>query len=256
MSPPRPHPFLDHPRPVAIAHRGGSLEAEENTLPAFEHAVRLGYSHVELDVHASRDGAVFIHHDESLARMTGDPRMLADLDSAELRRLRTRGGAGLPLLEEMLAAFPRLFVAIELKSDAVVAPLAEVIGRADALGRVCAGSFSGRRTARLRRLLGPGLCWSPAHAGVARLWLSGWGLPLGAGPAPVLQVPVRFRGIPVVTPRLMRAAHARGVQVQVWTVDDADEMERLMDMGVDGIMSDRPGLLRERMRARGCWHGG
>jgi len=254
MKPHRAHPFLDHPLPVAIAHRGGALEAEENTLPAFEHAVRLGFSHVELDVHASRDGAVVIHHDDTLERITGDPRRLADLDVADLRGLRTRGGAGLPLLEELLAAFPSLFVNIEMKSDAVVAPLAGVIRRADALSRVCVGSFAGRRTAQARALLGPGLCWSPARPGVVRLWLAGWGLPLEAGLAPVVQVPPVYRGIPLVTPRFLRAAHDRGVQVQVWTVDAPEEIDRLLDMGVDGIMSDRPTLLRERMVARGCWH--
>lgn len=255
MKQPRPHPFLDHPRPIAIAHRGGALEVEENTLPAFEHAVGLGFTHVELDVHASRDGAVVIHHDETLERLTGDPRRLDNLELPELRGLRTRRGAGLPLLEELLAAFPHLFVNIEVKSDAVVEPLAGVIRRADALARVCVGSFSPRRTERLRTLLGPGLCWSPAHLGVARLWLLGWGLPFGAGPAPVVQVPPAYRGIAVVTPRFVRAAHARGVQVQVWTVDDADQIDALLDMGVDGIMSDRPRLLRARMQARGCWHG-
>lgn len=249
-----PHPFLDHTRPLAIAHRGGALEAEENTLPAFMMAVGLGYSHVELDVHASADGQVVVHHDDTLARMFDDPRRLDALPWAELRRLRTRGGAALPLLAEVLDAFPDLHLAIEAKSDAVVAPLADLLTRMEALDRVCVGAFAPARTERLRAKLGPRLCWSPAHAGVARLWLSGWGLPLlPAGHFPVVQVPTQFKGLAVVTPRMLRAAHASGIQVQVWTVNDADQMERLLDMGVDALITDRPSLLREVMDRRGQW---
>lgn len=249
------HPFLNHPRPTAFAHRGGSLEAEENTMPAFEHAVRLGFNHVELDVHLTADGAVAIHHDATLLRMFGVDRAVADLTVAELAGIRTQGGATVPLLADLLHSFPRLCVNIEAKSDAVVGPLAEVIRRAAALDRVCIGSFAPARTAAARAALGPGLCWSPAHAGVARLWACGWGLPLPCD-FPVVQVPVAWRGIPVVTPRLIRAAHARGILVQVWTVDDEAEMTRLLDMGVDALMTDRPTLLRSVLQRRGQWPGG
>lgn len=251
----RLHPFLDHPRPIAFAHRGGSLEGEENTLPAFEHAVRLGYSHVELDVHLTRDGAVVIHHDPSLARMFGVDRAVADLDLADLATIRSSGGATVPLLADLLHAWPDLFVNIEVKVDAAVEPLAAVVRKASALRRICVGSFAPERTAAARKALGPDLCWSPAHAGVARLWARGWGLPLPVD-FPVVQVPVAWRGIPVVTRRFVQAAHRHGIQVQVWTVDDRAEMERLLDLGVDGIMTDRPTLLREVLGQRGLWHGG
>ena len=250
----RPHPFLDHPRPTAFAHRGGSLEAEENTMPAFERAVGLGYTHVELDVHLTKDGQVVIHHDPTLQRMFGVDRAVADLTMADLAGIRTPGGATVPLLADLLHAFPHLHVNIETKSDAVVPALAEVIRKAGALERICVGSFAPERTAAARAALGQGLCWSPAHAGVARLWACGWGLPLPCG-FPVVQVPVQWRGIPVVTPRMVRAAHARGIHVQVWTVDDEAEMNRLLDIGVDALMTDRPSLLRDVLRRRGQWHG-
>lgn len=253
------HPFLDHPRPIAFAHRGGALEAEENTLPAFARAVALGYSHVELDVHATEDGAVVVHHDSTLARMTGDPRAIASLDLAGLQRVRTHGGAAIPQLAEILDAFPDLCIAIEIKAPAAVGPLARVIADHDALDRVCVGSFDPSTISAARALLGPGLCWSPAHAGIARLWLAGWCLAGWAGTrAPdrfhAALVPPAFHGVPVVTARFVRAAHARGVQVHVWTVDRAAEMTRLLDLGVDGIMTDRPTLLRDVLRARGQWH--
>ncbi len=247
------HPFLDHPRPIAIAHRGGAQEVEENTMAAFAHAVGLGYSHVETDVHATADGVAVIHHDDTLERMTGDPRPIAALDWAELSRLRTKGGQAIPRLDDLLAEHPRLFLTLEAKSDACVDPMARAIRDAGALDRVCIGAFDPRRTARARDLLGPDLCWSPAHAGVARLWAAGWGLPVGRLPYPCVQVPPAFRGIPVVTPRLLAAAHSRGVQVHVWTVNEGAEMARFLEMGVDGLMTDRPTLLREIMQRRGQW---
>lgn len=249
------HPFLDHPRPLAVAHRGGSLEAEENTMPAFAHAVALGYTHVETDVHATRDGVAVIHHDETLARMTGDPRAIGDLDWAELARLRTKGGAAIPRVDQFLAEFPEIKITFELKCDRVAAPLADAIGQAGALGRVCVGSFSAARTAAIRGLLGPALCWSPAHVGVAALWVAGFGLPLPRPDFAVVQVPPVFRGMPVVTRRFMTAAKRHGVDVQVWTVNEADEMARLLDLGVGAIMTDRPSLLRDVLAARGQWPG-
>ncbi len=248
-------PYLDCPGGNAIAHRGGSLEAEENTLPAFAHAVALGYTHVELDVHATRDGVVVVHHDPTLARMTGDPRAIADLDWVELRAIRTHGGAEIPRLDALLEEHPGLFVNIEAKSDQVVAPLASLIRRMDVLERIGTGSFQRTRTDGLRALLGEGLCWSPAHASVLGLWLCGWGLPVPLAGFPMVQVPERYKGIPVVTPRFLRAAHRAGIAVQVWTVNDAGSMVRLLDMGVDGLMTDRPALLRKILEGRGEWRG-
>ena len=99
------------------------------------------------------------------------------------------------------------------------------------------------------------LCWSPAHRGVLGLWLRGWGLPLPSAGFPVVQVPRAFRGIEVVSARFVRAAHASGVQVQVWTVDDPADMHHLLDIGVDGLMTDRPAVLKSVLVARGVWRG-
>ncbi|MCB1389526.1 MAG: hypothetical protein KDK12_10375 [Rhodobacteraceae bacterium] len=250
------HGWLDHPRPVAIAHRGGSLENDENTMPAFAHAVALGYRHLETDVHLTADGAVVIHHDATLERLTGDPRPIAALTLRDLATVRTHAGAEIPQLADLLEEYPDAFVNIEAKSDAVVAPLAALLVRMGALDRIGTGSFDITRTARLRAVLGSGLCWSPAYRGVLGLWLGGWGLPLPHAGFPMVQVPRAFRGIPVVTPRFVRAAHRRGIRVQVWTVDDAASMHALLDMGVDGLMTDRPTLLKQVLQARGEWRNG
>jgi glycerophosphoryl diester phosphodiesterase len=247
------HPALP-PGPVAIAHRGGSLEAEENTMEAFAHAVGLGYRDIETDVHATRDGVAVIHHDPTLARMAGDGRAIAEMDWAEVARVRTHGGAAIPRVDEALASFPDVRFVFELKAQAAAEALAPAL-RGAPLGRVAVGGFDPRHTARARALLGEGLLWSPGRAGVLGLWLGAWGAPAPRPAFRVMHVPPAFRGIPVVTPRVVKAAARQGVAVQVWTVDAEAEMERFLDMGVHGVMTDRPSVLREVMRRRGVWAG-
>jgi glycerophosphoryl diester phosphodiesterase len=244
--------FLDSPRPLAFAHRGGAREAPENTMAAFAHAVGLGFRYLETDVQGTRDGVAIVFHDEELERLTGRPGRIADLTWDELRSARV-AGEPLPRLDELLAAWPEVRVNLDPKNERAAAPMAEAIRRAGALNRVCVGSFHDRRVARLRKLLGPELCWSPGPRGVLRFWLRGFGLPAAALACGALQVPTHFKGIPLVTRRFVEAAHAKGVQVHVWTVDARDEMERLLDLGVDGLMTDRPTVLREVLQARGAW---
>jgi len=249
-------PFLEFPVPLAIAHRGGSLEGEENTLPAFAHAAALGFTHVELDVHATRDGVVVVHHDATLERMTGDPRAIADMTWEDLRGVRTHGGAEIPRLADLFEAQPDLFINIDTKSDLVVESLAQLVQATGTLDRIAVGSFRAERIARLHDYLGPGLCRAAGWKGVLSVRLAGLGLPMRPPREAVLQVPETFRGIPVVVPGFLRAARRLGLPVQVWTVNDGAQMVRLLDMGVDAIMSDRPTLLRDLLRKRGQWHPG
>lgn len=247
------HPLLTAPGAIAIAHRGGAEENEENTLPAFRHALALGYTHVELDVHATRDNVVVIHHDPDLMRLCENPKRIADLDYEELRDIRTKGGNEILTLERLLQAYPELYVTIEAKSRAVIKPLCDLIARMGVLERVCIGSFDPLCTQAAVEHLGERLLWSPAHAQVARLWARGWGLPLRLACFGVVQIPAHWKGIPVVTPRLIKAASEVGIAVQVWTVNEAAEMNRLLDMGVSGLMTDRPTLLRKILMNRGAW---
>jgi glycerophosphoryl diester phosphodiesterase len=192
-----------------------------------------------------------IHHDATLERMTGDARAIAEMDWAEVARVRTHGGAAIPRVEEALGAFPDVRFIFELKAKGSAAALAPLV--AGQMERVAVGAFAPEHTADARARLGDGLLWSPGRPGVLGLWLQGWGLPLGRPAFRVMHVPPVFRGIPVVTPRLVRAAARHGVAVQVWTVDEPGEMARLYDMGVHAVMTDRPSVLREVMRARGAW---
>jgi glycerophosphoryl diester phosphodiesterase len=255
--PPSDWPFLDSPGVLAFAHRGAhgpdAGGVAENTMAAFESAVRLGYRYVETDVHLTKDGVLVAFHDDRLDRVTDREGAIADLPWAEVGAARLAGGGGVPQFEELLGSWPHLRVNVDPKTDAAVEPLAEIVERTDSLDRVGAGSFSGRRLARLRQRLGPGLCTSLGPLGTVRLRLASLGLPGGPGAAACAQVPVRRGPVPVVDRRFVAAAHRRGLQVHVWTIDDRAEMERLLDLGVDGLMTDRPAVLKDVLTARGLW---
>ena len=246
-----PHPYLDWPHPIPFAHRGGASDMPENTMPAFEYAVRLGYRYVETDVQVTADGVLLAFHDNDLRRTCGRPGRISDLPWSEVRTARVSGEAPIPTLDELLGTWPELRVNIDCKSDQAVEALIAALHRSRALDRVCVGAFSDRRIRRLRRLVGPQLCTALGPAGVAAL-LAGT---LRATAARTAQVPVRQGPLAVTTAAFVRRAHALGVAVHVWTIDDGAEMERLLDLGVDGVMTDRPTVLREVFERRAWWVG-
>ena len=248
------HPYLDVDGPIAFAHRGGAEEFPENTLRAFRHAVELGYTHVETDVHATSDGVAVAFHDDALDRVTDRRGVVGDLAWSEVRRARVAGTDPVLRLDELLEELPGTRINIDPKSDAAVGPLVEALRRAGALDRVCVCSFSDRRTRQVRDQMGDRLCVGAGPRGIARLLAASVRLP-----APVsldyhaAQVPVRSKGVTIVRPAVVSAAHRHGVAVHVWTIDEPAEMHRLLDMGVDGIMTDRPAVLRDVMIDRGDW---
>ena len=258
-------PFLDNPGPIAFAHRGGALENAENTWTSFTHARDLGYRYMETDVHATRDRVVAVVHDPGLERVSGRSELVRDLTWQELSSVELNGGDHIPRLDELLSAWPEVRWNIDAKHDSVVGPLAETLRRCEAVDRVCVTSFSDVRLERLKRLLGPGLCTAmgPAAVGALRLAsLSPWApaalsrsvlLPFGRFGA--VQVPTRYRNVELVERRMVATAHAAGLHVHVWTIDGEAEMDRLLDLGVDGIMTDRPTLLKAVLERRGEWHG-
>jgi glycerophosphoryl diester phosphodiesterase len=247
-------PYLDEPGPIAFAHRGahGVDGAGENTMAAFQAAVDLGYRFVETDVHATADGVLVAFHDDRLDRVTDRTGVVRDLPWREVERARI-GTEPIPLLEDVLGTWPDLRVNIDPKHDTAVAPLRDVVNRVGAVDRVCVGSFSGRRIARLRDALGARLCTAMGPGAILRLRLASLGLPLGSFASDCAQVPVGYGPVPVVDRRFLAAAHRRGLRVHVWTIDDEAEMDRLLDLGVDGIMTDRAELLRTVLQRRGAW---
>lgn len=243
----------------AYAHRGGTEAAPENSPAAFAAAVATGYRYLETDVRSTRDGVAVIHHDATLERTTGLTGLVRSRPWSEIRRARLANGESPLRLADLLEAHPEAYLNIDLKDRHVVAPALDVLRRMDAWDRVCVTSFSTSRLAAVRRSSPRLLETAAGPREVARVR---WGFSRPGGPAGPpglralphrLQVPLRLGGRPFVTPVLVRRAHDRGLPVDVWTVNARRDMERLLDLGVDGIMTDSPSLLREVLSARGLW---
>lgn len=250
-------------RTWVIAHQGGEGLWPSNTMFAFERAVRAGVDMLETDLHATRDGHLVTIHDASVNRTTNGRGLVKDMTLSELNRLdagyrwtndggRTypfRGrGVRIATLEELLAAFPEMPLTLEIKQDrpSVARALCAALDRHSARSRVLVASFKDEALAEFRAVC-PGVRTSMSEGEVRPMVLLGLvglgGLARPAGDA--LQVPVRSGAVPVVTRSLVRAAARKNVAVQVWTVNDPQEMRRLVALGVDGIITDRPDLLRD-----------
>jgi glycerophosphoryl diester phosphodiesterase len=250
-------PFLDHAGPIAFAHRGGAAEGAENSLAAFRAAVDLGFRYLETDVHATSDGVLLAFHDQRLDRVTDRVGRVARLPYERVRLARIGGREPIPRFEELLTAFPDTRLNVDVKAPSAILPLVAAIQRAGALERVCVASFSGRRLTAVRAALGPRLCTALSPAEVVRLWR--WSRRRAGQPprlargAVCVQVPTALGRWLIVDERLVAAAHQLGLVVHVWTVDDPVLMTYLLDLGVDGIMTDRPAVLRAVLAERGVW---
>lgn len=252
---------LEHPGSVlAFAHRGGAyhpeLEGLENTLAAFGHAVELGYEYLETDVHVTRDGVLLAFHDSVLDRVTDRRGEIAELTLTQVREALVGGREAVPTLAELFDSFPHARFNIDIKSRGAVAALAEFVAERDAWERVLVGSFSRRRIRRFRTLTGGRVPTSATPAEVVAFRflpsarLAAW---LTRARFAAFQVPHRRGRLIVVTPGLVRRAHAAGRHVHVWTIDDADEMHELLDRGIDGLFTDRTDILRAVLDERGQW---
>jgi glycerophosphoryl diester phosphodiesterase len=221
---------------------------------AFSQAVDLGYRYLETDVRVTADGAPVAFHDDRLDRVSDRGGRLRDLPWAEVRRASV-GGEPIPLLEDVLGAWSDIRLYIDAKDDAAVPAVMVAVERTRAHDRVCVGAFSTRRVRHLRRLGQDRVCTWLGSSEILQLRLASWGLPAPAfaASAASTQVPPRHGAVPLVDERFIAEAHRRGIAVHVWTIDDPAEMDRLLDLGVDGILSNRAALLKDVFRARGIW---
>ena len=248
--------FLDGPTPLAMAHRGGAIEHLENTMPAFQACVDQGYRYLETDVRVTADGVLVVFHDATLERVTGRVGRIEHLPWSEVATARIGGREPILRLEDLLGAWPDVRFNLDIKAAGVLAPLVRTVRRMKVADRICLGSFSDARIAAARRLFGPAVCTSLGPRGVAALRLSSYSpraaslLRVQAGCA---QVPLQLGGRALVDERFLAAARARDLQVHVWTVDTPEECTTLLDLGVDGVMTDRPAMLRELLEKRGQW---
>lgn len=247
--------FLPGPVPRRIAHRGLALDGAENTLRAFSDALAAGADVLETDTRATSDGIALAVHDEDLRRIAGDPRRIDDLDRAAASAVRLPGAEPLATLEDVLGSFPGVPVNIDVKTPSAILPAASAIARTSSAHRICLTSFDDR-TARLavaavRAATGVLPVRSPSRGALAafvaarcveapeallRRLLARYG---------ALQVPIRYRGVPLVSERNIAAAHRAGCEVHVWTIDDPATMRELLVSGVDGIITNRVDLLSE-----------
>ena len=245
--------FLSLPRPLAFAHRGGAAHHPENSWRAFEHAVGLGYTYLETDLQATADGVLVAFHDRSLDRVTDRAGRIAQLPYREVSAARIGGTDPIPTLEDLLGAWPEARFNLDVKDDPAIRPLPEVLRRTAAWDRVCLTSFSARRLAAVRRQLPRPVCMATSPVGVAAVRLGRPGRGLAAR---LSRLSVRCTQVPVgvATESYVHRAHAVGLQVHVWTINDRGVMANLLDLGVDGIMTDETEALRDVLAARGQWH--
>lgn len=248
------HPFLDAVGPLAIAHRGGDVPAGcENTLAAFANAVALGYRYLETDVRVTTDGELVCMHDATLDRLSDQCGPISTW--AALRTVRIGGHEPVPRFDDLLEAFPDARIVVDPKTDEAVPLLLAKTRRHRAADRVCVGSFSAARLHQVRAALGRDGCTSTSPREARALRLASLRLRALPSPPPAdcVQVPLRWKGLPVVDGRFVGAAHRAGMPVHVWTVNSARRMHRLLDLGVDGIVTDAVASLRAVLIQRGAW---
>ena len=263
-----PRPYLRHPLPLAFAHRGGAKRWPENTLVAFENAIALGYRYIETDVHMTADHRLVCIHDATLDRTTDGRGDVASHTLEQIKQLnaahRFEVGEGepdldrsrcvVPTLEEALALDASVHFNIELKDPrpAAAQRLWELIDHHGVHDRVLVAAADDRTGRRFGQLSGRSVACSPGRVAITQFWLKtklGLGT-RGSSPYDALQVPEYHRGLRVIDRRLVDAAHDRGMQVHAWTIDDPSKMHALLDLGVDGIMTDRPAVLLDVIAER------
>ena len=253
-------PFLDHPRPIAFAHRGGAAHAPENSWTAFEHAVELGYAYLETDARATADGMLMAFHDRTLDRVTGASGPIGALPYREVKALRVAGSEPIPRIEDLLGTWPDIRFNIDLKDEPGISLLADVLRRTGAWDRVCVTSFSGSRLRAARGLLDRPVCMTTSPAGIAAVRCAFSTTPRGPQTrllaSRLARSQVRCAQVPakVATGPFLRHAHALGLDVHVWTINDRAAMAGFLDLGADGIMTDDIEALRDLLIERGQWH--
>ncbi|MFF2346682.1 glycerophosphodiester phosphodiesterase [Pseudarthrobacter sp. NPDC058119] len=264
-------PFFDHPDdagrqlPIGMAHRGFSAEGLENSMAAFRAGVELGFRYLETDVHTTADGVLLLFHDETLDRVTDGRGKVAELPAADVAKARINGREPIPTFDELVSQLPDAHLNLDVKDWRSVQSTAAAIERHQVHHRVLVTSFSDRRRRAVLKLLSRPVASSAGVASNALFTLLGPMLPRPVfhrlmrrvlRDVHALQVPVRYGRVPVVTPGFIRRAHDLGLVVHVWTINDAGEMHRLLQLGVDGIVTDRADLLRDVLRTRGQWPAG
>ena len=238
--------YLQYDGLTVLAHRGGADESFENTLESFDYSKSLGCKFIETDVQVSADGIPYIFHDDDLKRVLNMSSRFDSLSSQEIDKLKIFDQYRIPKLEEALNEFPDISFQIDFKTDEVVAPALDVIKKTKSFERICVASFNSERLKRVRSTY-PDLCISMGPNEVIKTLISSFGLYKGAIDGDCLQIPIRYYGVRVVTKRFVKYLKSRGLKIMVWTINDVKTFEYLIELKVDGIITDKPKLLFETL---------
>lgn len=239
------HTFFQDFNFYGFVHRGGDEKKTENTLEAFQYSSDLGFTFMETDVQYTKDGEVVVFHDIDLKRIAGLEKKISELSLKEIKSIDLIGGGKIPTLDDLLFSFKNLRFNIDIKVDSAVEKTVDIIKSQDALNRTCLAAFSSKRLNRIRNLAGKDACTSMGQLEVSKLIMRSWGLPFDKQPGMCAQVPTAQWGIPVVTEGFIEEAHRQDKLVHVWTIDDPEEMRNLIKKSVDGLMTDKPSILKK-----------
>lgn len=240
--------YLDYSGMAVLAHRGGSLESFENTIESFAYSQSIGCKFIETDVQVSADGIPYIFHDESIKRLLGSDIIFSSLSSSEIDELKLFDNHHIPTLESVLNLFPDLYFQIDLKTDLVAKPALKVIKENNAMHRVCIASFNSERLKQVNSDY-PEICLSMGPIEVFKLLLSSFGLYKKEISGDCLQVPMYWYGIKVVTKRFINFIHSKNLKIMVWTINDIKTFEKLINLNVDGIITDKPKSLFKLLKS-------
>ena len=239
------HTFFQDFNFYGFVHRGGDEKKTENTLEAFQYSSDLGFTFMETDVQFTKDGEVVVFHDIDLKRIAGLEKKISELSLKEIKSIDLIGGGKIPTLDDLLSSFKNLRFNIDIKVDSAVDKTVGIIKSHEALNRTCLAAFSSKRLNRIRILAGKDACTSMGQLEVSKLIMRSWGLPFDKQPGMCAQVPTTQWGIPVVTEGFIEEAHRQDKLVHVWTIDDPEEMRNLIKKSVDGLMTDKPSILKK-----------
>ena len=242
--------YLNYNGLAVMAHRGGSLEAPENTIESFKYAIEIGSDIIETDIQLSSDGVPYIFHDDDLKRIPGIEKNFNDLLASEIDELNIFGDFKIPTLEETLKQFPDTKFQIDFKTDEVVDPAIEIINKLPHVKKnLCIASFSSQRLQKIKSKLSDVTCSMGPHE-VLKLLLKSFGIYRGEVGGDCLQIPIYRYGIKIVTKRFVDFCKRENIKISVWTINSTEEMDYLIDLDVDGIITDKPKALINLLASR------
>ncbi len=244
--------FLDNYKFIPFAHRGGSYDFFENTLDAFNKSIDLGYRHIETDIRHTKDDKLVIFHDSDLKRICGLNLKIENLNYNELKEIKIFGSHQIPLLEEALYSWPDINFNIEPKTLKSAYLLKKKLKSTKNLERFCIGSFGSFKMNLLRKEFFKRLCTSMTQIETILFFLNRL-LPFYKNNIPCLQIPMYYKGFSIVTPSLVKNVHSLGKKIHVWTINEESQMQYLIDINVDGIMTDRPKMLKNILKSKSLW---